>query len=74
MSKVLRGSVKREPMFAVGEVVWTDAYGKGIVREVDSSGYMKIVFESDGHNWAAWWFTPQSVTKLQIDWIGEANG
>lgn len=74
MSKVLRGSVKREPMFAVGEVVWTDAYGKGIVREVGSGGYMKIVFESDEHNWAAWWFTPQSVTKLQIDWIGEANG
>ena len=74
MTKVLRGSVKREPMFAVGEVVWTDAYGKGIVREVGSGGYMKIVFESDEHNWAAWWFTPQSVTKLQIDWIGEANG
>ena len=74
MSKILRGSVKREPTFSVGEVVVSKDYGHGVVREVDGSGYMKIIFEGDDHNWLAWWFTPQSVTKLQIEWIGEANG
>lgn len=74
MTKVLRGSVKREPMFAVGEVVVSSEYGRGVVREVDSAGYLKIVFESDEHNWAAWWFTPATVTKLHgIDWTGEGK-
>ena len=57
-------------MYEVGEVVVHPKYGRGVVRDVDSSGYLKIIFESDAHNWAAWWFTPGTVTKLQI---GESN-
>lgn len=69
--KTLRGSVKRDVDFEVGEVVVSEEYGKGIVRQVDSSGYLKILFESDEHNWAAWWFTPDTVTKLQAESTNE---
>jgi hypothetical protein len=65
MSKVLRGSEKRQSLFEVGEVVVSTEYGRGVVREVDGSGYLKIIFETDEHNWCAWWFTPHTVTKLQ---------
>lgn len=67
MTKVVRGSVKREPMFAVGEVVMSKDHGKGIVCKVDDSGYLKILFEDDRHNWLVWWFTPDTVTKLQTE-------
>lgn len=56
--------------YEVGEVVVHPKYGRGVVREVDGSGYLKIVFEGDYHNWAAWWHTPNTVTKLQI---GDGN-
>jgi hypothetical protein len=65
MSKILRGRVKREPMFAVGEVVVSPEYGRGVVSAVDSSGYLKIVFEGESADWTTWWFTPSTVTKLQ---------
>jgi len=49
----------------VGEVVKVAYYGVGVVREVDSSGYAKVVFEDGKKNeWASWWFTPERFTKL----------
>jgi hypothetical protein len=52
----------------VGEVVKVAYYGVGVVREVDPSGYAKVVFEDGKKNeWASWWFTPERFTKLGED-------
>jgi hypothetical protein len=55
-----------EPKFSVGEVVYMENYGRGVISEVGwASGHVKIVFEFDGNGDVNWWWTADRVTKLQ---------
>ena len=56
----------RERKFSVGEVVYMENYGRGVISEVGwASGHVKIVFECDGNGDVNWWWTADRVTKLQ---------
>jgi hypothetical protein len=55
-----------EPKFSVGEVVYMENYGRGVISEVGwASGHVKIVFECDGNGDVNWWWSADRVTKLQ---------
>lgn len=55
-----------EPKFSVGEVVYMENYGRGVISEVGwASGHVKIVFECDPDDWVNWWWSADRVTKLQ---------
>ena len=53
--------------FGVGERVWVNEYGYGLVREaIGNKGvtdYVRIIFENDPENWACWLFTAERVIK-----------
>ena len=59
--------VGRFEPYSVGEVVVHPQYGRGIVTQTDEVGYyIKVTYEdSFAHDWAVWWFSPDTVTKLQ---------
>lgn len=65
----MRGKTREfEPReFGVGERVWVNEYGYGLVREaIGNKGvtdYVRIIFENDPTHWACWLFTAERVIK-----------
>lgn len=52
--------------FSVGEVVFVEKYGWGVVSQTQQgSVYLKIIFENDVSNQFNWWFTADRVMKLE---------
>lgn len=49
--------------FGIGEVVYVEKYGYGVVAQIDMEYYLKIVFENGVD--CPWWFTSSRVFKLE---------